>query len=414
MRRPLVKICGLSRSVDLALALQLGADFLGFVIAPDSPRGLNEEQAARLIAKTPSASRCVLVLRSLSRARVFALSASFPRIRFQLHGFDESLVQELEARGQPLLKTCDANEMSPSAAASLAPSVLDLGPGGGGQPFDWRRLHPQAPEGVFIAGGIRPETLPTLLRFAPWGIDLSSGVESSPGHKCPQRLHSLFRILDESCVMHAPSSFDESFGIPLPSSPPAQISMAIEPLPPASPPPTLGVAGQPDLSRRRTEGERQRPSNGDRFHRRSQGAPGPLGSIECWPRLRDPLRIGQPIVAHPSPIRSTVSTADGSLTTPKLASGCRHFSSRLGRRQPRLELDQSRSLHNSRCDDDATQIVFHNRPNQAEDRPLGITTAISTRRSTLDEPSVRKSHSRRPNAPPIDGRGATSSGDEES
>ena len=73
--------------------------------------------------------------------------------------------------------------------------MFDVGGGGSGRAFDWRILGERAPERAFIAGGLRPENIGRLLPFRPWGVDVSSGIESAPGVKDPERLRRFFDLL---------------------------------------------------------------------------------------------------------------------------------------------------------------------------------------------------------------------------
>jgi phosphoribosylanthranilate isomerase len=76
------------------------------------------------------------------------------------------------------------------------PAVLDAGAGGRGRRFRWELLGPRAPDATFIAGGIGPHNVLELLRYRPYGLDLSSGVESAPGIKDPERLSLFFERLE--------------------------------------------------------------------------------------------------------------------------------------------------------------------------------------------------------------------------
>jgi phosphoribosylanthranilate isomerase len=87
-------------------------------------------------------------------------------------------------------------ELSP-APTDASPAVLDVGDGGSGTPFDWSLLAPRAPSATFIAGGVTPHNVSALLRYRPWGIDLSSGVERVPGEKDHGSLRLLFAAVAE-------------------------------------------------------------------------------------------------------------------------------------------------------------------------------------------------------------------------
>jgi phosphoribosylanthranilate isomerase len=73
--------------------------------------------------------------------------------------------------------------------------LLDVGDGGSGRSFRWEILGDEAPRGVFIAGGIRPDNVAALLSHHPYGIDLSSGIESSPGVKDPKSMTAFFEAV---------------------------------------------------------------------------------------------------------------------------------------------------------------------------------------------------------------------------
>ena len=78
-----------------------------------------------------------------------------------------------------------------------SPVLLDVGAGGSGTPFDWRLLGRVAPPRLWIAGGITPANVRALLARAPFGIDVSSGVERAPGIKDARRLRALFAAIEE-------------------------------------------------------------------------------------------------------------------------------------------------------------------------------------------------------------------------
>ena len=83
-----------------------------------------------------------------------------------------------------------------SEPSKKRPALLDVGGGGSGRCFDWNLLGAEAPAFTFVAGGIRPENVESLLDHRPYGIDLSSGVESEPGVKDEGKLHRLFERIE--------------------------------------------------------------------------------------------------------------------------------------------------------------------------------------------------------------------------
>ena len=199
MTEPLVKICGLRRIEDAALAVDLGAAALGCVLASDSPRTASPSEARALVTAFRDQVPVVLVFRDPTRDEVLAASEHTGAREVQLHRSPESLCRELEARalrvwrvlgveGAMLPKLC----VTPDAKRPL---VLDRARGGSGRSFDWSLLSQVPRLGVFVAGGITPDNVAALCAHDPYGIDLSSGVESAPGVKDGAKLRVLFANL---------------------------------------------------------------------------------------------------------------------------------------------------------------------------------------------------------------------------
>lgn len=196
-----IKICGLVQPRDAELALELGATHVGCVVAPDSPRSVSfaARQAIRELAR--GRAHFVLVVRDLGLTAVRALARDCEPDRVQCHGLTEDEERDL-AGDLPLLRV---RQVDPAAArlpaihpSVDAPFVLDGGRGGAGQRFPWSLLAAGTPEFTFIAGGITPDTLPELLAFRPWGIDVSSGIEQSAGQKDHGAMRALFAGLDRA------------------------------------------------------------------------------------------------------------------------------------------------------------------------------------------------------------------------
>ena len=118
----------------------------------------------------------------------------------QLHSYREEVAAPLEDAGVRVHRVLEAGmREAPRCAAFLAKEIapvhLDVGGGGSGQTFDWSDLAGLDLEHVFVAGGITPDNVGDLLAYAPWGIDVSSGVEGSPGIKDHARLAALFAAI---------------------------------------------------------------------------------------------------------------------------------------------------------------------------------------------------------------------------
>lgn len=184
-----VKICGLRRAVDADAALGLGATHLGIVLAEDSARCASRREAHQIVSLARGCADVVLVFRGESDEVIRAHCDALGVARVQVHGAGHGRCRSLAAAGLLPVPVAtipeDARslpEFSPTPTAEM-PALLDGGRGGEGRCFRWDLLGPRAPEGVFVAGGIRPANVRRLLPFRPWGIDVSSGVEAEPGVK---------------------------------------------------------------------------------------------------------------------------------------------------------------------------------------------------------------------------------------
>ncbi len=199
-----VKICGLLRARDARLAVRLGARWIGIVRAPDSPRSASLAQARRVIeaalAEDPAVNP-VLATGRRTRAEVAADAAALGVRRVQPHGLSDAGVRALADEGLVVHRVIQVPEAAGRLPAFRAPGdsegplVFDVGGGGSGRSFDWRILGEVAPPRAFIAGGLRPDNVAGLLPRRPWGVDVSSGVEASPGVKDPDRMRRFFDCL---------------------------------------------------------------------------------------------------------------------------------------------------------------------------------------------------------------------------
>ena len=211
-----IKICGNTNLEDAQLAAQLGADAVGFVFAA-SPRQMTAAQVAAITPHLPSRVERVGVFHSSDAQQIAAIVHEAGLTAVQLHGtLDEPLTQRLaeEFTGsvriiQTLHWTVAPATESPAARlASQIERIARLGfagrilidskvgavTGGTGVAFDWtaaRALFASVPSGVslIVAGGLNAENAAhAIAQLNPWGVDVSSGIESSPGRKDPALL----------------------------------------------------------------------------------------------------------------------------------------------------------------------------------------------------------------------------------
>lgn len=175
-----VKICGLTRPEDVDWAIEQGADYIGFVIAP-SKRQVSIEAAGQLRARVPERVGAVAVVVDTTLEQLAALQAVGFRW-VQCHGSHP----ELPAGWTGLRATSGPNwDPASSLSSNWHAWLLDGPQSGSGVAFDWSPLEARRPQQrFFVAGGLGVDNVGEVVRrLQPYGVDVSSGVESAPGIK---------------------------------------------------------------------------------------------------------------------------------------------------------------------------------------------------------------------------------------
>jgi phosphoribosylanthranilate isomerase len=195
-----VKICGLSTGEALAAALDSGADFVGFVFYPRSPRHVSLERAAALAAMAKGRAKTVALTVDADDGLISDIAAMVQPDFYQAHGAETpSRVMALRAAtGKPVIKAAkirDAADIAAAGAFSEAATLLLYDakppdslsgalPGGNGVAFDWRLLKPTNGKDFILSGGLTPDNVAEGIRLTGAAIvDVSSGVECAPGVK---------------------------------------------------------------------------------------------------------------------------------------------------------------------------------------------------------------------------------------
>jgi phosphoribosylanthranilate isomerase len=188
--RTRIKICGLTREADVEAAVAAGADALGWVLYAPSPRAVSVSRAAQLARLLPPFVTPVLLLVNAEPGLVAEARAAVPNAVLQFHG-DETPEQCAQAR-HPYLRAArmapgfnllNFAQQYPDAQAILVDAHVD-GYGGGGLAFDWTLLPRSLPRPLVLSGGLHPGNVAQgIAQVRPWGVDVSSGVESSKGIK---------------------------------------------------------------------------------------------------------------------------------------------------------------------------------------------------------------------------------------
>ena len=198
---PILKICGITRLVDALHAVREGATALGFVFWPDSPRRISPEQAREIIAVLPSEVTPVGVFVNEPPDGVRDVVSTTGIKAVQLHG--DEVAHDFDFLECPILRSVTLEEMSersrrwPAGTTWLLDAADRVRRGGTGVPIDWSRAYAVARHNkVVLAGGLTPSNVEEAIRTVqPFGVDVSSGVESSPGIKDPGKLRALFDAL---------------------------------------------------------------------------------------------------------------------------------------------------------------------------------------------------------------------------
>lgn len=188
-----VKICGITNEEDALLAVALGADALGFVMAPGSARQLRPQEVRDIVVRLPHGVATVGVFRDERPERVVEIVNRVGLSGAQLHGREPlSEVRWIRQRLSFVIQAFSAGDPAIAAATNGPADVilLDSAEPGSGHVFDWR-LAEGAPRGVrlLLAGGLNPDNVADAVKLVrPWGVDVSTGVEGSPGRKDPRKL----------------------------------------------------------------------------------------------------------------------------------------------------------------------------------------------------------------------------------
>ena len=192
-----VKICGITRAEDAQLASELGADFLGFIFVRTSPRYIEPEKAAE-IAASVKGPKYVGVFRDESVDTIHRITHRAGLDLIQFHGTESD--EDMHTLGMPGVKAIRVGETLPdtssypSAEWLLFDTFDDRRDGGTGRRFDWSLLAMYSRnKPFFLAGGLAPDNVAAAISLVrPDAIDVSSGVESEPGVKDPDKLRNLF------------------------------------------------------------------------------------------------------------------------------------------------------------------------------------------------------------------------------
>ncbi len=196
-----MKVCGITRRDDALLAADLGASAVGFVFWPRSPRYVEPAAAAAIARELPADVAPVGIFVDPTVDEVQRIAAQVGLAAVQLHGDEPATLCDglpyrvLKAVPVAGAATHDAAARVPSRITVLLDARDPVRKGGTGRTVDWgAAAEVAARRRIFLAGGLRPENVGEALRTVrPYGVDVSSGVETRPGCKDADRLLDFFR-----------------------------------------------------------------------------------------------------------------------------------------------------------------------------------------------------------------------------
>lgn len=207
--RTRVKICGVTTPAHAGAAAEAGADAIGLVFAPGSPRRLEPGAAAEILFGLPPMVTAVGLMVDPTIDEFLATERACPTHLTQLHGSEP--VRLVQQCGPGVIKSVrfDAETIDEQLARwdeveEVDAILVDGSPGGRGTPFDWVSLRGALDRvgvttPIIVAGGLTPENVGEVIRAVrPFGVDVSSGVEVERGVKDPDLIHAFCQAVREA------------------------------------------------------------------------------------------------------------------------------------------------------------------------------------------------------------------------
>jgi phosphoribosylanthranilate isomerase len=195
------KICGITRIEDALVAVEAGADAIGLVFYPPSPRAVTVPQAREIIAALPPFVTTVGLFVNASRCELGEILDAVPLDLLQFHG--DELPQDCDGYGRPFIKALRVKPGDDIAAqvrryAKASGVLLDTYvpgvPGGTGEAFDWSLVPQGLTKPIILAGGLCAENVAAAIaQVRPYAVDVSGGVEASRGVKDPEKIRAFVR-----------------------------------------------------------------------------------------------------------------------------------------------------------------------------------------------------------------------------
>ncbi len=199
--RTRVKICGITRPDDGRVAARAGADAIGLVFYPKSPRYVGLQQAQAICQALPPFVSVVALFVNAPRDQVVGLLDALPVDLLQFHGAEQA--EQCQGFGRPYVKAIGMRQgydpvptmrAHPEASGFLLDAWQPELYGGGGVPFDWAQLPVKSVKPLILAGGLTPENISqAVVQTRPFAVDVSSGVELDKGVKSAEKIQAFIR-----------------------------------------------------------------------------------------------------------------------------------------------------------------------------------------------------------------------------
>ncbi len=199
--RTRVKICGITSERDALAAVEAGADAIGLVFYPPSPRAVDTERALSVVRRLPPFVSVVGLFVDAAPEEIHRVLENVPIDILQFHG--EETPQVCAGYGRPYIKAIPmregvdlhrATETYQAASGLLLDTHRQGQPGGTGVRFDWDRIPATLAPRIILAGGLNPSNVETAVRrVGPYALDVSGGVEREKGVKDPAKMAAFMR-----------------------------------------------------------------------------------------------------------------------------------------------------------------------------------------------------------------------------
>ncbi len=196
-----IKICGITNQKDALAVAQLGADAIGLVFYPESPRNVSVETAAIIARQLPAFINVVGLFVDAEQSFIEQVLEQVAIDTLQFHG--QETEQTCALYGKPYIKAIRVGESAeiqevisryPSANAVLLDTFIKDVPGGTGVSFDWNLVPENADTPIILAGGLTAENVQSAIRKTrPYAVDVSGGVEQAKGKKDLEKVNKFIR-----------------------------------------------------------------------------------------------------------------------------------------------------------------------------------------------------------------------------